>query len=115
MSSLDYLSRAIQGMFGDKAATIDRFREVYKTRLTDEMRARLVLENDEMCYNADDLLPVCEELDIPLVVSNASYSIAQIHAETCSSPQFDYHHNWIYVRFLCIARIGPTDSFLLAV
>ncbi|TFK86218.1 UV-endonuclease UvdE [Polyporus arcularius HHB13444] len=64
------------GMFGDKSATIERFKEVYRTRLTDEIRERLVLENDEMCYNADDLLPVCEELDIPLV--------------------FDYHHNWIY-------------------
>ncbi|TBU47156.1 UV-endonuclease UvdE [Dichomitus squalens] len=64
------------GMFGDKPATIERFKEAYRTRLTDEMRARLVLENDEMCYNPDDLLPVCEELDIPLV--------------------FDYHHNWIY-------------------
>ncbi|KAI9060043.1 UV-endonuclease UvdE [Trametes sanguinea] len=64
------------GIFNDKQATIERFKNVYRTRLTDEMRARLVLENDEMCYNADDLLPVCEELDIPLV--------------------FDYHHNWIY-------------------
>ncbi|KAI0752598.1 UV-endonuclease UvdE-domain-containing protein [Daedaleopsis nitida] len=64
------------GMFGDKQATIERFREVYKTQLTDEIRARLVLENDEMCYNPDDLLPICEELDIPMV--------------------FDYHHNWIY-------------------
>ncbi|KAI1792678.1 UV-endonuclease UvdE [Ganoderma leucocontextum] len=64
------------GVFGDKKATIERFKETYRTRLTDEMRARLVLENDEMCYNADDLLPTCEELKIPLV--------------------FDYHHNWIY-------------------
>ncbi|KAI0719762.1 UV-endonuclease UvdE-domain-containing protein [Cerioporus squamosus] len=64
------------GMFGDKPATIERFKNVYRTRLTDEIRERLVLENDEMCYNPDDLLPVCEELNIPLV--------------------FDYHHNWIY-------------------
>ncbi|CDO70055.1 hypothetical protein BN946_scf184601.g8 [Trametes cinnabarina] len=64
------------GVFNDKQATIERFKQVYRTRLTDEMRARLVLENDEICYNADDLLPVCEELGIPLV--------------------FDYHHNWIY-------------------
>jgi len=27
------------------------------------------LWHDEMCYSADDLLPVCEELNIPLVVS----------------------------------------------
>ncbi|KAM5546068.1 hypothetical protein V8D89_000194 [Ganoderma adspersum] len=64
------------GVFGDKQATIERFKEIYRTKLTDDIRSRLVLENDEMCYNADDLLPVCEELNIPLV--------------------FDYHHNWIY-------------------
>ncbi|RPD75940.1 UV-endonuclease UvdE [Lentinus tigrinus ALCF2SS1-7] len=64
------------GMFGDKEATIERFKDVYRNRLTNEIRERLVLENDEMCYNPDDLLPVCEELNIPLV--------------------FDYHHNWIY-------------------
>ncbi|KAJ8488564.1 hypothetical protein ONZ51_g3491 [Trametes cubensis] len=73
------------GMFGDKQATIERFKEVYRTRLTDEMRARLVLENDEMCYNADDLLPVCEELNIPIV--------------------FDYHHNWIYPSELPIPEL----------
>ena len=74
-------------MFGDKQATTERFKETYRTKLTDDIRARLVLENDEvrsivkqlvtlwlrlleqMCYNADDLLPVCEELNIPLVVS----------------------------------------------
>ncbi|KAI0649749.1 UV-endonuclease UvdE [Trametes meyenii] len=78
------------GMFGDKQATIERFKDVYRTRLTDEIRARLVLENDEMCYNPDDLLPVCEQLGIPLV--------------------FDYHHNWIYPSVLplpeLIARVN---------
>lgn len=79
-----------QGMFGDKDATIQRFKEVYTTRLSDDIKARLVLENDEvrpdfdflcntpvihrrtsqMCYNADDLLPICEELNIPIVVSH---------------------------------------------
>ncbi|EIW53258.1 UV-endonuclease UvdE [Trametes versicolor FP-101664 SS1] len=78
------------GMFGDKDATIQRFKEVYTTRLSDDIKARLVLENDEMCYNADDLLPVCEELNIPIV--------------------FDYHHNWIFPSVLplpeLIARIN---------
>ncbi|KAF9055280.1 UV-endonuclease UvdE [Hymenopellis radicata] len=41
--------------------------------LPKNVRDRLVLENDELCYNADDLLPICEELDVPLV--------------------FDYHHD----------------------
>ncbi|GAA5998629.1 uncharacterized protein JCM10292_007113 [Rhodotorula paludigena] len=63
------------GVFGDKEATLKRFRENYK-ELSQGVKNRLVLENDEICYNCDDLLPVCEELNIPLV--------------------FDYHHDWIY-------------------
>lgn len=47
------------------------------------MRDRLVLENDEMCYSVDDLLPICEELQVPIVL--------------------DYHHNWINVRLTLIA------------
>ncbi|KAH9993331.1 UV-endonuclease UvdE-domain-containing protein [Russula compacta] len=66
----------IGGVYGDKAATLTRFKENYRTLLSDDIKARLVVENDEMCYNVDDILPVCEELELPLV--------------------FDYHHDWIY-------------------
>jgi len=45
------------------------------------------LENDEMCYNVDDLLPLCEELNIPLV--------------------FDYHHDWIFPSSLPPAELMP--------
>ncbi|KAF9781404.1 UV-endonuclease UvdE-domain-containing protein [Thelephora terrestris] len=75
------------GMYGNKAATLERFRENYQMKLTGEIRERLVLENDEMCYSADDLLPVCEELDIPLV--------------------FDYHHNWIKPSILPLRELIP--------
>lgn len=56
------------GVFGDKPAALERFRENYKTLLPDNVKGRLVLENDEICYNVDDLLPICEELNIPLVL-----------------------------------------------
>lgn len=36
------------GMFGDKEATLKRFHENYTKLLTDEMKARLVLENDDV-------------------------------------------------------------------
>ncbi|TFY82770.1 hypothetical protein EWM64_g1242 [Hericium alpestre] len=75
-----YRGRLGYGVYGDKPATLARFKENYTSKLSDDIKARLVLENDEMCYNADDLLPICKELNIPIV--------------------FDYHHNWIYLTAL---------------
>ena len=60
------------GVFGDKAATLDRFRENY-AKLNDSIKRRLVLENDDMSWSVHDLLPICKELNIPFVL--------------------DYHHN----------------------
>ncbi|WRT69727.1 UV damage endonuclease UvdE [Kwoniella shivajii] len=64
------------GIYGDKESTLARFKENYTTRLKDNVKKRLVLENDEICYNVDDLMPLCNELNIPII--------------------FDYHHDWIY-------------------
>jgi UV DNA damage endonuclease len=55
------------GMYGDKTAALARIRESFTTLLPQNVKDRLVLENDEMCYSAEDLLPLCEELQIPLV------------------------------------------------
>ncbi|KAF8315433.1 UV-endonuclease UvdE [Clavulina sp. PMI_390] len=63
------------GVYNDKEATLARFRTNYTTLLSEGIKRRLVLENDEICYNLDDLMPICDELDIPIVV--------------------DYHHDWI--------------------
>lgn len=56
------------GTYGDKAATLRRFRDVWRsTRITKGIRKRLVLENDDVSWSVHDLLPLCEELHIPLV------------------------------------------------
>jgi len=84
-------------VYNDKQATLERFKANYQEKLSDAVKKRLVLENDEvlvyrhhsfanrvidfvsqMCYNIDDLLTVCPDLNIPIVV--------------------DYHHDWIKVR-----------------
>lgn len=62
------------GMFGDKEATIQRFRDNYAT-LADGIKARLVLENDDVCWTVHDLLPVCEELNIPMVLDFHHHNI----------------------------------------
>lgn len=62
------------GIFGDKAATIERFKQNYRA-LSEGIKARLVLENDDVCYSVHDLLPVCEELNIPLVLDYHHHNI----------------------------------------
>lgn len=55
------------GMYGDKEATLQRFKDRWSDVPLD-IQQRLVLENDELCYSVDDLLEVCEQLSIPLVL-----------------------------------------------
>lgn len=62
------------GMFGDKAATLDRFRENYQ-KLPQGIKNRLVLENDDMSWHMHDLLPICKELNIPFVLDFHHHNI----------------------------------------
>lgn len=62
------------GVYGDKVATLDRFRENYK-KLSDGVKQRLVLENDDVSWSVHDLLPICEELNIPLVLDFHHHNI----------------------------------------
>jgi hypothetical protein len=54
-------------MYGDKDGTLARFKENY-VKLSDRVKKRLVLENDDMCWSVEDLLPTCQELGIPMVL-----------------------------------------------
>jgi UV DNA damage endonuclease len=54
------------GVYGDKQSALSRLvKEI--SALPEPIRSRLTLENDDRSYTVEDLLPVCEELDIPLV------------------------------------------------
>ena len=54
------------GVYGDKQAALKRLRENFQY-LPERVRSRLTLENDDVSYTVDDLLPICRELDLPLV------------------------------------------------
>lgn len=73
------------GVFGDKAATLDRFRENY-ARLPQGIKDRLVLENDDVSWSVHELLPLCEELNIPMVLdfhhNNIIFDAEQIREGT---------------------------------
>lgn len=62
------------GVFGSKPDTLARFREAYN-KLPQSVQNRLVLENDDVCWTVHDLLPICQELNIPLVLDYHHHNI----------------------------------------
>ncbi|KIW06480.1 UV damage endonuclease UvdE, variant [Verruconis gallopava] len=62
------------GVFGDKAETLNRFRANY-AKLSQSIKNRLVLENDDVGWSVHDLLPICKELNIPLVLDFHHHNI----------------------------------------
>lgn len=62
------------GAFGDKPAALDRFRENY-ARLPQSVKNRLVLENDDVVWSTHELLPLCQELNIPFVLDFHHHNI----------------------------------------
>jgi UV DNA damage endonuclease len=73
------------GIFDGKEQTLQRFRENY-VKLSQSVKNRLVLENDDMGWSVHDLLPICEELNIPLVLDfhhhNIVFDASQIREGT---------------------------------
>lgn len=54
------------GVYGDKVEALKRLRKTIR-KLPLQITSRLTLENDDKSYTPSDLLPICEELSIPLV------------------------------------------------
>ena len=54
------------GGYGDKPKALSRFASNLN-RLSDRVRTRLTLENDDTTYTPSDLLPLCRTENIPLV------------------------------------------------
>lgn len=62
------------GAYGDKPAAIERFKENY-AKLSQSIKNRLVLENDDVVWSVHEILPLCEELNIPMVLDFHHHSI----------------------------------------
>lgn len=54
------------GAFGDKPKSLELFRRSVD-RLSHRARSRLTVENDDVTYTPQDLLPICRAAGIPLV------------------------------------------------
>lgn len=64
----------IGGIYGDKETAAKRFEMNYSS-LTDAVRRRLVIENDERCFSIDQVLKVGIYLGIPVVFDNLHNSL----------------------------------------
>ena len=59
----------VGGVYGDKARALSRFEENYRC-LDEPIRQRLVIENDDRNYTAEDVLQLGIKLHIPVVYDN---------------------------------------------
>lgn len=57
----------VSGLYGSKEQSIQRFKENFRL-LPESIRHRLLLENDDKSFGAADVLGICQELGIPMVV-----------------------------------------------
>jgi UV damage endonuclease UvdE len=55
------------GVYGNKKESLNRLKQNFKL-LSENTQKRLVLENCEISYTVEELLPISEELQIPLVL-----------------------------------------------
>lgn len=56
----------VGGVYGDKSRAKRQLRDAFAD-LPDNVRARLVLENDERSYGAEDVLELCRALEVPMI------------------------------------------------
>lgn len=78
---VDYSNKIILhvgGVYGDKPSAIERFKHNFY-RLSDSLKNRLVVENDDKSYTIEDVLGICNEISIPAVFDNLHHKL-----NTCS-------------------------------
>lgn len=74
MNATNKIILHIGGIYGDKPAAIERFKSNY-VMLEDRIKARLIIENDDKCYTAEEVLAIGQELKIPVVFDNLHHAI----------------------------------------
>jgi UV damage endonuclease UvdE len=63
----------VGGLYKDKKGSMERFKENF-IQLPERIRKRIILENDDKSFTAEDVLSICEELKIPMVLDVHHYN-----------------------------------------
>lgn len=64
----------IGGVYGEKSNAISRFCETYNA-LNENIKKRLIIENDDKFYNINDVLFISEKLNVPVVYDNLHHKL----------------------------------------
>lgn len=64
----------IGGIYGDKTAAMQRFQLSFY-QLDEDIRQRLIIENDDRYYTLEDVLYLAEKLNIPVVFDNLHHEV----------------------------------------
>jgi UV DNA damage endonuclease len=57
----------VGGLYNSKDKSVERFKENF-ARLPERIRKRIILENDDKSYSALDVLGICRDIGIPMVL-----------------------------------------------
>ncbi|SDH60468.1 UV DNA damage repair endonuclease UvsE [Desulfosporosinus hippei] len=87
VNSMHKIVLHIGGVYNDKKLATKRFIDNY-WRLSDSVRQRIVLENDDKSYNIHDVLEIGARLNTPVIFDNLHHQI------NCFNDQFDDYY-WI--------------------
>ncbi|MFF0830361.1 UV DNA damage repair endonuclease UvsE [Brevibacillus sp. NPDC003359] len=71
----------VGGVYEDKATSLDRFASHFEL-LPDNVKRRLVVENDDMSFTMREVLELCERIGVPMVLD--------IHHHNCHSDGEDW-------------------------
>ena len=58
----------VGGTYNDKIASSDRFIKNYNTLLTDAVKSRLVIENDDFRFSLNDCLKIYDKTNVPVLL-----------------------------------------------
>ncbi len=82
----------VGGKYNNKKAAIERFQEQFQ-QLPSNIKQLIILENDDRCFSAAEVLDICRELSIPMVLDLHHHQLLN-HGESIDSLLPQIFNTW---------------------